>query len=71
MPTYRIWERGVYAAREVEAHNMREAVRQFAGVEILHLHGMVNLSTKSNPVEWIDANGDARQFTAYEVNESC
>jgi hypothetical protein len=69
MPKYRVWERGVYEAREVGAVNMREAVGRFSGCKVLHLSGPVNLSSKSNTVRWIDSAGTAREFTAYELHD--
>jgi hypothetical protein len=57
----------VHKAQLIDAPSMKAAVERVAGVKVLHLHGMVNLSSKSNPVEWIDSDGNARQFTAYEI----
>jgi hypothetical protein len=67
MPIYRVWERGVYKAQNVEAVNMREAVGCFSGCKVLHLSGSVTLSTPNNNVRWIDSSGTAREFTSYEV----
>jgi hypothetical protein len=67
MPTYHIWERGVYKAKDVDAEHMRDAVRSFAGVHCVILSGSAWLSTKANSVRWIASNGTAREFTAYEV----
>lgn len=69
MSKYRIWERAVYKAREIESPNMYSAVRKFVGVPILKLTGDPALSTKSNTVRFIDSLGTAREFTAYEVHE--
>jgi hypothetical protein len=70
MPTFRIWERGVYQARNITAEFMRDAVKQFASAGVLKIYGDASISTPNNPVEWIADDGSARQFTAYEIHES-
>lgn len=70
MPTFHIWERGVYAARDIQAELMRDAVKQFALGGVRKLAGDAGLSTPNNPVMWIADDGSARQFTAYEVREN-
>jgi hypothetical protein len=67
MAIFRVWERGVYTAREIESEFMRSAVNEFAEVKCVLLSGSPTLSTRNNTVRWIATDGSAREFTAYQV----
>ncbi len=72
MDKYRVWERAVYKAKEIEATTIYKAVETFAGTPVLCLQSppyMAGGTNKSNPARFIASDGSAREFTAYQVWE--